>query len=1445
MKKAAALFLTLCMIALLGQTAFALEYGEVNPMCYVLDLSQMKSGTGATVINGGISLSAGGSAVYDVSFGYQTATVKFTCEAAAAGQVTITADGTKDYSIDVKKGYSAQSLTAAISGGAHELKISSSSAVTIKSMTVNYKETINTYTSEYAGPTVYVLDLSSCTMSENANVSSGGVTINAGGKASFDMFFDADVEDVSVTYKNASSGTLTVSTGKKSCVFQVNGSDTQKKSFSERCGSHTVTLSSSANVTVTSVTFHKAKIEGISNRADLQIEYGEYDKAMQTAVVVSDQKIALKVNGAFRYLDYDDTAVSPINIDGRLYLPIHAAARAFSLYYEDYPDKNYAYLSNDNFELYQKNGECYVIKNGKKEYYGRFMVYSNGTAWVPFRQLAELLGETVVWRCADDGDGFAIADDRIRAEAIVSNDDVFRALTDEFAQFDIKVLDRNNTYYVSQSSGSDENDGLSEETPFKTIQKAADLAQAGDTVIIHEGVYRETVTPQNGGMAAQPVIFKAAEGEDVTISAFEKVSGFTKYLKNKKPVTHNGYDLYTVKIPSMEKVGNEAYQAANKNLSSWSYGRNFIIKDDEILREGRYPDVDTKPGAYRHPNANENVMRATMGNIAMPSPSAVSGKTFTYSTSDGNVSKQYEYDFAVSDTDLNQTKNFWKDGMFVTQTGEGYTLSFARIDASDNHIGDNDNTGWIHLVDNQKGGYDFVGPNAPYYTTKEPDDYGYITHHIETVTQPGEWYVSGTTLYIIPPEGVAGEDLEVETKVRQRVIDLRDKKFIQFKNINTRGGGITMAGDTEMNIINGGTHKYISQIDWTAAHATHDGRYCENKNTDCWEITEDGPELGEVGFFAGGKNNAFVNTNIYYSAFAGIYVTGKYSYIENNYIENAGYMGPYPGAITLERCKGANDASEPTHGGHTVVENTCVGSGRANLYLSNGFSDKYETCYSPYIACDMSYNRLEMGSICTKDTGNFYATRVSAGNDLIKTGLHHNVVCDIGTKADHSFMNALIYHDGYASFMETYSNVALYTAPEYVETAIYQHRDKNSAFINYLKKWGNVDLGLVTGGIGALTYKDYPYGKPFNAGAVRDGDSRFMLNYDRVSENNIRLAENNTLPGGSSDATTFSSDIEKVSDDGFVDLNSKDSTVTFHNVVCGSKGTELSLYYAGDKYEFEKQSKAVINSYNKTRKQYIPEITFTFDYGNRTKEIKAKAFAQGEYLDNQARLILYLDKDMAGVCDVTVSVSQNENGDPIFIRPDKLVFADIDYEAKATSPDCPYPYDGTTILLGSFDSWVSGGDALPVYLKTDDELIDKGTNWMLHETYSRKPIYKNRRIEKDSSKISMRFSTGGQYSYCNINIYVQGKTDSGTTVSKTLVKKINIQDYVAPQNEQWKTVILTENLDQTVKAGTYDIYVEYQGYGNAASGQYGTTDSHWISFHNGETFNISTGKVNN
>jgi len=81
------------------------------------------------------------------------------------------------------------------------------------------------------------------------------------------------------------------------------------------------------------------------------------------------------------------------------------------------------------------------------------------------------------------------------------------------------------TFHVA-TDGSDAAEG-SEQHPFRTINRGAEAAHAGDTVRVHAGEYRERVTPRRGGLSdARRITYEAAPGEHVVVKGSERVTGW-------------------------------------------------------------------------------------------------------------------------------------------------------------------------------------------------------------------------------------------------------------------------------------------------------------------------------------------------------------------------------------------------------------------------------------------------------------------------------------------------------------------------------------------------------------------------------------------------------------------------------------------------------------------------------------------------------------------------------------------------------------------------------------------------------------------------------------------------------------------------------------------------------------------------------------------------------
>ena len=171
-------------------------------------------------------------------------------------------------------------------------------------------------------------------------------------------------------------------------------------------------------------------------------------------------------------------------------------------------------------------------------------------------------------------------------------------------------------YYVS-ADGNDRNAGTFDQ-PFQTIQKAASLATAGETVYIRGGTYREHVTPKNSGSAGNPITFTSFANEDVTVSGTEVISGWTQHSGNIYKSSMN-WDLGT--------------------------GNNQIFVNGEMMVEARWPNIPGNPASL------------TRADHAI-------AETGTVNNSDRGIYTDDEFNFA---------DNFWQGAKINSFSGWNWT----------------------------------------------------------------------------------------------------------------------------------------------------------------------------------------------------------------------------------------------------------------------------------------------------------------------------------------------------------------------------------------------------------------------------------------------------------------------------------------------------------------------------------------------------------------------------------------------------------------------------------------------------------------------------------------------------------------------------------------------------------------------------------------------------
>lgn len=895
------------------------------------------------------------------------------------------------------------------------------------------------------GPNEYELEREYVLEQTNVTISDDVLSFSANGNVKFDLLMPFDSDKLILTYDMISSeSSMTIETDNNTYTVSLPALSTSAEvAIEELFGSNTIKFTSTKALNLTGINFIKID-ENFNEYNNTIVTLTEYEDAVINSVIVKEGSTFLKSKGPLRRWDFDDIYLAPQNIEGKLYVPLKPFAEALGYYCEDYPDKSYVYLQGEFLSIGLVNGVGYIETDTEtKREVSLNIFYQDDITWVPVRAFSELLGLYVEYR-----DGFAVIDDRLTAKRAIENDDVFKAMRDEFAPYSPKMKIEGKVYHVAQTAqASDANSGT-EKYPFKTLEKAAEVAQAGDTVIIHEGTYRETLTPQNDGTVYAPITFKAAEGENVTISALEKLSGFAKFKDNIYCATYT------------EDLG---------------FGRNQLFYKGEALVEGRHPNVDTHPEYTKYPVDLPKVW-PVKGNIRITKPNG------------GNV--------AYSDTDLNQTTtDYWKGGTFVAMKGEGWTMVSGEITGS--------SKGQLTLAEHagSKGFNLGITPNydgaIPYYMHVYDSDYGYITNHLYTLDLPGEWYAKNHRMYVIPPEG-ADLSNDFEIKQRQLCIDLRDRKYVMIEGINTLGGSTTMTGEgAEGLVLNGGTHKYITHhtiiLDPGGFSLT-----AEEEKNDLVSFKN-----GEAGFALAGTMNTVINAKIDYSSAGGISLIDRYHYIHNNVISNTAYAGGYQGGIMIGIDTAVEDHSKVLSGGHYITNNTIYNTGRAGLGGGAGAD-------MGVYPSEMAYNHVYQGSITARDTGVFYEYGITGGTDKRRAQLHHNYVHDIvHIDDDCAYMRYIIYHDGLVANRDTYNNVT-FASHKGFENG--QGTFVQNALYTVVRSRSNSDLGLFEGGLDAMRVSDFPKGRPFFAGSSLDGSERFMTNYEIVTtEAGPYFADNYTV----------------------------------------------------------------------------------------------------------------------------------------------------------------------------------------------------------------------------------------------------------------------------------------------------------------------------------------------
>ena len=138
--------------------------------------------------------------------------------------------------------------------------------------------------------------------------------------------------------------------------------------------------------------------------------------------------------------------------------------------------------------------------------------------------------------------------------------------------------------------------GIEQQQQVRTISRAAALAEPGDTVIIHSGIYREAVVIEKSGKPDNPITFQAATGAGVIMTGADRISEWAE-------VKGEGH-IYSTPWPHKFITWNQNNTHADdeyhlligrcEQVFVNGYALRQVLERDKLTRGTFYVDLDGK-----------------------------------------------------------------------------------------------------------------------------------------------------------------------------------------------------------------------------------------------------------------------------------------------------------------------------------------------------------------------------------------------------------------------------------------------------------------------------------------------------------------------------------------------------------------------------------------------------------------------------------------------------------------------------------------------------------------------------------------------------------------------------------------------------------------------------------------------------------------------------------
>jgi hypothetical protein len=394
------------------------------------------------------------------------------------------------------------------------------------------------------------------------------------------------------------------------------------------------------------------------------------------------------------------------------------------------------------------------------------------------------------------------------------------------------------TYYVS-SQGSSDNLGTLEK-PL-TLDRALEIAKAGDKIQLRGGTYRETMRPQNSGTSQAPITIESYNNEQVTIDGTQAIApGKDGVGQWQAHDLNNGKAIYKISLPQTWQQGEGYAQIYNQ-----------LFVNEQMVSEARWPNL--------------------------PNPTNVSRQDYAIST--GGAMESVNGNKITGSYENPEIASFWKGGQINFASGSEWGGQSGKIlDASNGKI--------RFEFFSYSNGYG-NDPNKP-----SSDDPFLLTGKLEALDSPGEWFLdakgeygTANTLYLWAPNGQNPSKQNIEIKNQKTLLDLSDRDYIHIKDLQFKGGNIWSNSASEGLVLDGITSQY-------AAHnmsGIEGAVILDGKNNQL--INSEISKTQGAGLYVNGENQRVENNKIHdigydFVGFSGIETNSKGSQIINNTVYN-------------------------------------------------------------------------------------------------------------------------------------------------------------------------------------------------------------------------------------------------------------------------------------------------------------------------------------------------------------------------------------------------------------------------------------------------------------------------------------------------------------------------------------------------------------------------------